>query len=255
VFQENRARFSSSDSASISAKAVAISVGAERMDREAVAEFEKQIAGVKDGGGRALVIDPFDETVGYGRLSLRADALLITHRHFDHDYVRAVKSRLTELQLVESTGTTSVASGLLVTGLQAFHDDEGGQINGPNLIYTFAMGGLRCVHVGDLGQNKLTPYQKKVIGTVDVLFVPVGGVTTMDAGQAKALVDELRPRWVFPMHYGNIRFYKLDEVGKFTSLFPNDHVMKLNGSTVRLRDADIVKSPVICVLTPTEENF
>src|SRR5436190_14385877 len=33
---------------------------------------------LKDSVGRTLAIDPFDDTVGYGHLSLEADALLIT---------------------------------------------------------------------------------------------------------------------------------------------------------------------------------
>jgi L-ascorbate metabolism protein UlaG (beta-lactamase superfamily) len=203
---------------------------------------------LEDSVGRTLVIDPFDETVGYGRLSLRADALLITHRHFDHDFARAVKPRLNDFQLIESTGTTSVASGLLVTGLTSFHDNEDGQIHGSNLIYTFVMGGLRCLHVGDLGQNRLTPYQKKIIGVVDVLFVPVGGGTTINAVQAKALVDELKPGMVFPMHYGDVRFYKFDAVEKFTALFPPERINKINGSTVRIREADRTAEPVIYIL-------
>jgi len=59
---------------------------------------------LEDSVGRTLVIDPFDETVGYGRIKLLADALLITHHHFDHDNRRAVKPRLKDLDVVDSTG-------------------------------------------------------------------------------------------------------------------------------------------------------
>ncbi len=210
---------------------------------------------LKDSVGRTLVIDPFDETVGYGRLFLRADALLVTHRHFDHAFVRAVRPRLNDFQLLESTGTTSVASGLLVTGLTSFHDNESGQIHGSNLIYTFVMGGLRCLHVGDLGQKGLTPYQKKMIGVVDVLFVPVGGQTTLDGIQAKALVDELKPGMVFPMHYGDVRFYKFDPVEKFTALFPANRIIKVNETNVRVKELERTAEPMIYILKSTPTNF
>lgn len=210
---------------------------------------------LRDSVRRTLVIDPFDETVGYGRLALRADALFITHHHFDHDHIRAVKPRLAEMDLVDSTGTTTVASGLLVTGLQSDHDPEGGQIHGPNLIYTFVMGGLRCLHLGDVGQRTLTPYQRKMIGVVDVLFIPVGGVTTIDAAVAKSWVDQLKPAAVFPMHYGDVRFYRLDSLEKFTSLFNPEQVKKLDNSSVRLRETDRGAQPVIYVLKPTDTNF
>ena len=47
------------------------------------------------------------------------------------------------------------------------HDKEGGQINGPNIIYLFVIGGLRCVHMGDVGTPVLTDFDKKMIGKVD----------------------------------------------------------------------------------------
>lgn len=210
---------------------------------------------LRDSLGRTLVIDPFDETVGYGRLSLRADALLITHPHFDHNYRRAVRPRLAETEIVESSGTATVASGLLVTGIPSFHDEEGGQINGPNTMFAFVMGGLRCLHMGDFGQKSLTPYQRKLIGPVDVLFIPVGGVTTIDAARAKDIVKELNPSWVFPMHYGNIRFYRLDPLSKFTSLFPSDLVKELNDSHIRIREAEKSPEPMVIALSPDSKNY
>jgi L-ascorbate metabolism protein UlaG (beta-lactamase superfamily) len=209
----------------------------------------------KDSIGRTVVIDPCDETVGYGWLNLRADALLITHDHFDHNYKRAVKARRDNIELVENTGTVSVASNLFVTGLASFHDDQGGAINGPNIIYTFTMGGLRCVHLGDLGQKSLTEAQRTMIGPVDVLFVPVGGFTTLDAQGAKAVVDTLKPSVIFPMHYGNIRFYPLDPVEKFTSLFSPDQVKIIKDSHIRIKLPELPEKPWVIVLTPTQKNY
>src|SRR5690348_2929013 len=77
---------------------------------------------IKDSIGRTLVVDPFDDTVGYGRLSLRADALMVTHAHFDHNNKIAVRARLRELELVESTGVQKVAGQTTVIGIDSFHD-------------------------------------------------------------------------------------------------------------------------------------
>jgi len=209
---------------------------------------------IRDSIGRTVVIDPFDETVGYGRLSLRADALLISHEHFDHDYKRAVLARGRDIELVESTGTATVASGLIVTGIPSYHDNEGGQINGSNRIYTFVLGGLRFAHLGDFGEDELSDYEKKMIGHVDVLLIPVGGVVTIDAEKAKRIVDDLQPAFVFPMHYGNIRFYHLDPVEKFLALFPLDQVVQLRDSHVRLHLSDFKEKPIVYTLLPTETN-
>jgi L-ascorbate metabolism protein UlaG (beta-lactamase superfamily) len=210
---------------------------------------------LKDSVDRTIVIDPFDDTVGYGHLVTYADAVLITHHHFDHDYRAGVKPRLKMLETVQSTGTVTVANGLQVTGIPSVHDKVGGQVNGPNIIYLFVLGGLRCVHMGDIGTPELTDFEKKMIGKVDVLFIPVGGVTTINAPEAKRLVDELHPSIVFPMHYGNIRFYPLDSVELFTALFPKDQVHVLDANHVRLHEADLSDKPVVYVLQPTTNNY
>jgi L-ascorbate metabolism protein UlaG (beta-lactamase superfamily) len=209
---------------------------------------------IVDSINRTIVIDPFDPTVGYGILKLTADALLITHRHFDHDYRAGVHVRSANLDLVDSTGTATVASGLLITGIPSAHDAEQGQINGPNTIYLFQMGGLRCLHLGDLGQGKLTDFQRKMIGAVDVLFIPVGGVTTINAKQAKTIVDELRPSVVFPMHYGDTRFFKLDPIESFTALFASEQVHWLDASTIRVRFSDLTDRPIVYILSPQNHD-
>jgi L-ascorbate metabolism protein UlaG (beta-lactamase superfamily) len=208
----------------------------------------------KDSVERTVVIDPFEDTVGYGRLKLYADALLISHDHFDHDNRAAVRPRATQVDVMESTGTITVAAGLQVTGLPSVHDKANGEIHGPNRIYLFVMGGLRCVHLGDIASPTLTDYDKKMIGKVDVLLLPVGGVTTIAAEEAKQVVDELKPAVVIPMHYGNIRFYPLDPVDHFLKLFPKGQVRYNDGAHLRIRESDLTDGPVVYILNPTSKN-
>ncbi len=50
--------------------------------------------------------------------------------------------------------------------------------------------------------HPLTEDQISAIGSVDVVLVPVGGGTTIDAQEATHVVDQIRPRLiVIPMHY------------------------------------------------------
>ena len=141
----------------------------------------------------------------------------------------------------------------MVSGIPSAHDPEGGQINGPNNFYLFQMGGLRCLHLGDLGTSKLTDYQKKLIGKVDVLFIPVGGVTTLGPRQAKEVVDQLAPGAVFPMHHGDVRFYRLESVEKFAALFAPSQVFRHTGP-VRVRPTDLTETPIVYILTPHISN-
>jgi L-ascorbate metabolism protein UlaG (beta-lactamase superfamily) len=60
---------------------------------------------------------------------------------------------------------------------------------------------------------------------VDVLFVPVGGVFTIDGIQARKLVDEIRPRVAIPMHFrvGGLSI-SINNVDEFLEGLRNDKV-------------------------------
>ncbi len=173
---------------------------------------------IQDSARRVFLIDPFDDTIGYDFRWTKADAVLITHEHFDHDNLRHVVTQT----VLRSTGVNTVA-GIEVTGILADHDDEGGRKNGTTRMYALTLGGLRLAHLGDIGQRALRPDQREALRGVDVLFIPVGGKTTVDAAGARALVEDIRPRVVVPMHYGNarVRFFGFEPLGGFLKLFKN----------------------------------
>jgi L-ascorbate metabolism protein UlaG (beta-lactamase superfamily) len=72
---------------------------------------------------------------------------------------------------------------------------------GPNTISSFTLDGLSVAHFGDFGQTILRAEQHSALGNLDVLFLPVGGGTTIGGAEAAAVVRELRPQLVVPMHY------------------------------------------------------
>ena len=111
------------------------------------------------------------------------------------------------------------------------------------------MGGLKIADLGDLGQKTLTPGQKEALQGVDILFVPVGGVVTLDAPGAYEIVREISPRAVFPMHYGRpeAHFYPLDPVDPFLNLFPPDQIHRFDGATIRLSRKDLTDKTVVYV--------
>ncbi len=87
-----------------------------------------------------------------------------------------------------------------VEGFETFHDEFQGGKRGNNYIYRFSMNGINYCHLGDLG-HILDDDLINRIGEVDILFIPVGGVTTINADQAKRIISVIKPRIVVPMHY------------------------------------------------------
>jgi L-ascorbate metabolism protein UlaG (beta-lactamase superfamily) len=173
-------------------------------------------------GDSTVFIDPFGDmasAVAAHGLEWRypaiehtpADLLLVTHEHGDHNAVEVVGAPAT---LRSTAGRFESPVGEVV-GINSEHDDVAGTARGPNTIYCFSLGGLRVCHLGDFGQAALRPEQRAAIGDVDLLFVPAGGGPTIGGEPAAALVRELAPRLVIPMHYRTSQISFLDPADEF----------------------------------------
>ena len=159
------------------------------------------------GERHTVFIDPFGDLSGsslgwrYPPISgARADLLLVTHEHRDHNHVAAVGG---EPHLVRSSAGTHETPLGEVVAVASEHDTEAGIRRGANTIVRFTLDGLRVAHFGDFGQAELRHAQREAIGDVDVLLLPVGGGPTVGGESAAAIVRELRPRLVVGLHYGN----------------------------------------------------
>ncbi|HUL39412.1 MAG TPA: MBL fold metallo-hydrolase, partial [Methanomassiliicoccales archaeon] len=149
------------------------------------------------GNEGTVLTDPHDgKSLGIKPPNCRPDLVLISHDHFDHNGVRALKGNFTT---INKPGTSEV-KGIRIKGIEAAHDELGGAKRGPNIMFRFEMGGVSFLHCGDLG-HALSPEQLRSIGSVDVLFVPVGGVFTVDGRQARKVVTDVSPKAAIPMHY------------------------------------------------------
>ena len=83
------------------------------------------------GKNLTVVIDPYDpEKVGYKLPKLEADALLLSHHHFDHDYVQGVSDYKL---LIDGPGEYET-NEVFIYGIPTFHDDKEGAERGKNSI-------------------------------------------------------------------------------------------------------------------------
>ncbi|KKU91856.1 MAG: Zn-dependent hydrolase of the beta-lactamase fold-like protein [Microgenomates group bacterium GW2011_GWA1_48_10] len=150
------------------------------------------------GKNATVVTDPFDpEMVGLKFPKVEeVDVVTVSHDHKDHDAVRLLPG---SPFVVRGPGEYEVKR-VTISGVSTWHDDKGGQERGKNVVYRLTIDGVNVCHLGDLG-HKLTDGQVDEIGNVDVLFVPVGGFFTIDSKTAAAVVAQIEPRVVIPMHY------------------------------------------------------
>ena len=149
--------------------------------------------------GTTLVTDPYDASVGYPPLSVRADVILSSHDHFDHSCFDAVGGKP---RIINAAGAYSHQSAK-ITGIPAFHDDAMGTKRGGNIIFAIEAEGMKIVHLGDLGHMPDTDEQKQALGGVDVMLIPIGGFFTIDTPAAVHLIDAFKPRCAIAMHFAN----------------------------------------------------
>jgi L-ascorbate metabolism protein UlaG (beta-lactamase superfamily) len=158
-------------------------------------------------GEKSVFVDPFGDPASVASHGLefryppiegvRADLVLVTHEHFDHNAVDGISGEPTVLR---APGTHESPIGEVV-GIASEHDSVAGTQRGPNTIFRFTFDGLSVAHFGDFGQTALRPERRSALGSLDVLFLPVGGGPTIGGAEAAAVVRELRPWLGFPMHY------------------------------------------------------
>jgi L-ascorbate metabolism protein UlaG (beta-lactamase superfamily) len=167
--------------------------------------------------GTRIAFDPH-AIEQYGRPVVEADLVLITHPHPDHTRLESIANRA-KAKVIEGIKVTppSAEGGpprtnwnpveetfrdVKVRSIGTYHDMTQGMQRGKNTVFILEVDGLKIVFLGDLG-HVLSDDQVRQIGPVDVLFIPIGGVYTINGSQAKQVVAQLQPkRYVIPMHYG-----------------------------------------------------
>lgn len=169
------------------------------------------------GKNAAVLLDPFDPDFTGLKLpkDLTSDVVLVSHDHKDHNNAGSFPV------VFKQPGEYEVG-GVVITAVESFHDNSQGSERGKNIIFHLLFDNLNIVHLGDLGQAKLTEEQVAQIGQTDILFVPVGSVYTIDAKAASEIVAQLEPKIIIPMHY-KIEGLKFD-------LEPVDNFLKEMGA-------------------------
>jgi len=163
------------------------------------------------GSHATVITDPYPPSLGYSLGKPTARIVTVSHQHEGHSYVQGIGDGP---RLVTGPGEYEI-SGVLIIGIATFHDREKGRQRGRNTVYVMEVDEISVCHLGDLG-HVLTAEQVEEIDNVDVLLLPVGGVSTIDAPMAAELVRQLEPKVVIPMHYKTQALsWKLEPVERF----------------------------------------
>ncbi len=211
-----------------------------------------QSAFALSGAQASVFIDPFGDMSPMADHGLQfeypaidgvqADLLLVTHEHLDHNGVEAIGGDPTVLRSTAGRLDSPIGE---VVAVASEHDQAAGTERGPNTIFVFDLDGVRVAHFGDFGQQELRPEQAAAVGSVDLVFLPVGGGPTVDAAQARAIVDQVGARWVVPMHYRTPKIGFLETADAFLESFTDVH--RLADTSFETGDLPQDKGPLAVV--------
>ncbi len=180
-------------------------------------------------GASTIYFDPFKIEAA----SHDADLILITHAHFDHfspDDIEKIAKADTHYAAPESMKDALLKVGIKEENMTLMMPDQRADICGISveavpsynigkpmhpkkngwLGYVIEVNGKRIYVAGD---TDVTPEASSV--RCDIALLPIGGTYTMNASEAAALVNVMKPETVIPIHYGSIVGSKKD-VKKFT---------------------------------------
>lgn len=200
---------------------------------------------VKSSKGTNIVLDPH-LIPAYGRpVGIKADAVLMSHNHNDHTQVSVLENAKDRgLKIIPGLKGGGIRADwnkvdakvkdVHIRNVGVYHDSDRGLKYGKNSIFILDLDGWRVVHLGDLGHT-LSREQRKQLGKVDVLMIPVGGIYTLNGSEAKKVVEQLKPReYIFPMHCGTKIYDELLPADEFLEDQPRANVTTSPDNTITL---------------------
>ncbi|MCS7270936.1 MAG: MBL fold metallo-hydrolase, partial [Gemmataceae bacterium] len=206
-----------------------------------------------------IAIDPH-AIAQFGRGPRTVDFVLISHPHNDHDQIGIFEPVPKDADVYR--GVIEPRPGrqewklydekrgaVRLRNVATFHDALNGLQRGKNSVWIVEADGLVVCHLGDLG-HELSDEQRKAIGPVDIVMIPIGGIYTLNGEQAAEVVRQLRPRlYILPMHYGVPGYDDLLGPEEFLSYFKNDDIDKrLDTNELVVRASDKLPRPRVVLL-------
>ena len=144
-----------------------------------------------------LITDPFpNEAAMRFPKTADPDMVVLSHQDQSRFNMEAVMGGERAPFLVADPGEYEV-KGVFANGIQDPGADEGKE---RPVIYRFTAEGMTLAFLGGLNR-KLTDKEVELLGSIDILVLPVGGGEYMDAKTAAAVVSAVEPRMVVPIGY------------------------------------------------------
>ena len=188
--------------------------------------------------------DPIDEHANFVIMSSATDAF-----HSDPSHLRGDPTVVNALELPPEGANVR---GLHIRPFPAMESVtfDFGRDPDANALYLFRLGGLRVLHMGDIGNPVPQEHLDALRGNVDLLFALAGAHATIALDDLDFAIDAIGPRVVIPMHYYSPHgVLDIEPVDTFLERHPADSVTRVDGPELELTPESLpAEAPHIYVL-------
>jgi len=201
--------------AALAALALGVSMSAAADKPTKVRWYGQSLIQIETVAGKKIVFDPH-LVPAFGLEKPDADLLCVS---YEYDYIDFAKTLPKNDKRLERRGLkptnkaktafewnkldeTIEGLGVKLKTFGVYRDEKDGKERGLCSVFVIIVDGLTFCHLGVIG-HELSPQLVKQIGKIDVLFVPVGGIYTINGEVARKVTAAINPRlFAIPMHYG-----------------------------------------------------
>ncbi len=179
-------------------------------------------------GDRVIALNPIAKDSKFKTSGFGADIALITTQHVDYNGVDTVVYGDRTPFVIDGAGEYEVLDIMFRGFLSKGFDDM------VNTVYYFEFDDIKICFLGALYEGVLPTEVRESIDDVDILFVPIGGKSVIDAESAAKIARTFEAKMIIPMDYGN------DQNGKSLEQFLQElgskSVDKIEKLTIKPKD-------------------
>ena len=136
--------------------------------------------------GTTIVTDPYSDKLGCAMPGVTADAVTVSHRHYDHDAVEKVGGSPV---VIDKEGSYDLP-GVEINSIKSYHDNEEGRLRGENIIFKFSMDGIEVCHLGDIGEECSTELIEKALCHIsEFVSIRIGDIIAAELARPDILVS------------------------------------------------------------------
>jgi L-ascorbate metabolism protein UlaG (beta-lactamase superfamily) len=208
-----------------------------------------------EADGIAVVTDPYTpgpQGSGYEPIDEPADLVIMSSTtdrfHSDPSHIRGDRTVVDALALPPEGAEVRGIPLRPFPAMENLNFDFGRDPDA-NAMYLFTIGGVRVLHMGDIG-NPLSQEQLDALrGNVDVLLALAGAHATIAFDDLDAAIAAIGPRAIIPMHYYHARgVLNIAPVDEFLARHPAEMITRVGATSLELTPDSLPTTPHIYVL-------